>query len=76
LYFATRFGRADVVELLITKGANPLAKSRPDSDKTLCDVAFAENHKEVVRVLAAKGATDIPEIHLSAQGCREKRQEW
>jgi len=66
LYFATRFGRADVVELLITKGANPLAKKRPDSDKTLCDVALAENHKEVVRVLAAKGATDIPKIHLSA----------
>ena len=66
LSFATRFGRADVVELLITKGANPLAKSRPDSDKTLCDVALEENHKEVVRVLAAKGVTDIPRIHIAA----------
>lgn len=66
LYFSTMSGHADIVELLIAKGADPLAKRKAESDETLFDVALEENHKEVVRVLAAKGAADIPEIHLAA----------
>jgi len=71
LYFSTMSGHADIVELLIGKGADPLAKYKAESDETLSDetlsdVALEENHKEVVRVLAAKGAADIPEIHLAA----------
>jgi len=66
LYFSTMSGHADIVELLIAKGADPLAKRKAESDETLSDVALEANHKEVVRVLAAKGAADIPEIHLAA----------
>jgi ankyrin repeat protein len=46
---AASWGRIDVVELLLARGANPLLKDK--NGKTALDLAIANNQSEVVKVL-------------------------
>ena len=66
LHMTANFGinanHSKVVEILIDNGADPLAKS--DQGWTPLDEAINVNRKEIIKVLVAKGATDIPETHL------------
>lgn len=57
LYSAAHAGRADTVRLLLDLGASPHAGADLDGP---IDIAIAEGHDEVVRVLTSAGAQPAP----------------
>jgi pectate lyase len=63
LHYAGRWGYKEIVELLLTKGADVNTKN--NEDQTPVDIALSRNRKEIVDLLIAKGA-DVSSIHLAA----------
>jgi ankyrin repeat protein len=50
LHTAAQLGDADLIELLLSHGADPRAKS--DDGKTPADLAAAQGHAEIVKRLS------------------------
>jgi ankyrin repeat protein len=56
LHLASFFGHAKIVELLLGRGADPLARSRNANGNTPLHAALAGNHKFVAGLLMGAGA--------------------
>ena len=74
MYAAVMEGRADVVAFLLSRGADPLQRNRPDPKMPLTPnmrtMAVHHGHQEVVRLLdaAAKGKTRKPRKGKKGRG--------
>lgn len=64
LHLAAFFGHAKIVELLIARGADPLARSRNANANTPLHAALAANHKYVAGLLLGGGG-DVNAVDAS-----------